>query len=89
LRAALGNIERVGAYISEDNPAAAAETVERIREAVGLLQTYPNLGRPGRVDGTRELVVAGTPFIVPYRIRGDVIEIIRVFHGAQRWPARF
>jgi toxin ParE1/3/4 len=51
-----------------------------------LLSENPEIGRPGRVRDTRELVVARTPFIVAYRIRPAVVEIVRVLHGAQRWP---
>lgn len=68
---------------------AAARMVERIRETVDQLARFPSLGRAGRVPGTRELIIGGTPFIVPYRIREDAIEIIAVFHAAQRRPDRF
>jgi toxin ParE1/3/4 len=47
------------------------------------------MGRPGRVTGTRELVVDGTPYILPYRVRNRVVQILRVLHGARRWPQRF
>ncbi len=56
--------------------------------AVEHLAELPNLGRPGRVSGTRELVVPGTPYVIPYRLRGDRLEVIAVFHGRQRWPNR-
>jgi toxin ParE1/3/4 len=46
----------------------------------------PGLGRPGRVAGTRELVIPLTPYIVPYRVRDDAVQIITILHGAQRWP---
>ena len=49
----------------------------------------PGLGRPGRVPGTRELIVSGTRYIVPYRVKEDVVQIITVLHGAQKWPDRF
>jgi toxin ParE1/3/4 len=68
---------------------AAARMVERIASAVDQLARYPALGRPGRVPGTRELVISGTPYIVPYRVRRDVVEILRVFHAARKWPAKF
>jgi toxin ParE1/3/4 len=51
-----------------------------------LLPDNPEMGRPGRVPGTRELVIPSTPFIVPYRLDGNTIQILRVFHGARRWP---
>ena len=68
---------------------AAERMVERIRDSVDQLTQFPSLGRTGRVSGTRELIIDGTPFIVPYRVREDAIEIIAVFHAAQRWPDRF
>ncbi|HLQ35738.1 MAG TPA: type II toxin-antitoxin system RelE/ParE family toxin [Chloroflexota bacterium] len=67
LRQALANLDQVAAYVADDNPRAAAATILRIREAVEKLVAHPAMGRPGRVPGTRELVVSGTPFIVPYR----------------------
>ena len=88
LRAALDNLSAVAEYISRDNPVAAARTVAAIVNAVGNLKRFPASGRPGRVSGTRELVVSGTPYIVPYRVRGDVVELIRVFHAARKWPGR-
>jgi toxin ParE1/3/4 len=88
LRTALANLNTQAKYISQDSPAAAARTVAAIVHAVELLKQYPALGRPGRVPGTRELVVRGTPYIVPYRVRGDAVELLRVFHAARRWPSQ-
>ena len=76
-------------YISQDNPDAAARTVAAIVRAVEALEHFPALGRPGRISGTRELVVSGTPYIVPYRVRGDVVQLIRIFHAARKWPSQF
>jgi toxin ParE1/3/4 len=89
LRTALANLNDEAEYISQDSPAAAARTVAAILDAVDLLKKYPASGRPGRVPGTRELVVRGTPYIVPYRVRGDTVELLRVFHGARKWPNKF
>ena len=47
------------------------------------------MGRPGRVPGTRELVVPGTRYLVPYRVTGDTLQILRVYHGARNWPEGF
>jgi toxin ParE1/3/4 len=75
--------------LAQDNPAAAGRVVERIFHAVKLLQENAALGRAGRVPGTRELVVADIGYIIPYRVRGDAVEILRVFHAAPKWPERF
>ncbi len=89
LRVALANLEAEADYIAEDNPAAAGRLVQRIFRAVDLLAKNPSMGRPGRVSGTRELVVADTPYIVPYRVRANAVEILRVFHAARKWPTSF
>jgi len=54
----------------------------------GVSAELPNLGRSGRVAGTREMVVPGTPYVIPYRVQGDRLEVIAVFHGRQKWPTR-
>jgi toxin ParE1/3/4 len=84
LRAARANLIAVSEYIGQDNPDAAASTVAAIVKAVEILERFPALGRPGRISGTRELVISGTPYIVPYRVRGDVVQLIRVFHAARK-----
>lgn len=89
LRRALINLDDEAEYIARDNPGAAARIVDRIATSVDRLATHPASGRPGRVPGTRELVVPGTPYIVPYRVRGDSVEILRVFHAARKWPDNF
>ncbi|HEY1780920.1 MAG TPA: type II toxin-antitoxin system RelE/ParE family toxin [Roseiarcus sp.] len=77
------------AFIGADSPTAAKRLVRRIAEMVEtLLPQNPEIGRPGRAPGTRELVVSQTPFLVAYRVHGETIEILRVLHGAQRWPDR-
>ncbi|MGC5780062.1 type II toxin-antitoxin system RelE/ParE family toxin [Methylobacterium sp. NFXW15] len=85
-RRALRHLDEVRAYIAVDNPAAANKTIARLREAINGLTLYPERGRPGRIVGTRELVVSGTPYIVPYRLTGDAIDILAVLHGARAWP---
>ena len=89
LRKALANLDEEADYIAQDNPVAAGRLVLRILEEAELLRENPAMGRAGRVEGTRELVVAGTPYILPYRVRGEVVEILRVFHGARKWPGKF
>ncbi len=89
LKRALANLDAEAEYIARDKPKAAAQVVESIHEAVALLRQYPALGRTGRVAGTRELVVPDTPYIIPYRIRGNEVQILRVFHAARKWPKKF
>jgi toxin ParE1/3/4 len=88
LKIALANLDAEAEYIAEDNPAAAGRVVEKILRAVDLLKKNPAIGRAGRVAGTRELVVAETPYIIPYRVRGESVEILRVFHAARKWPGK-
>jgi toxin ParE1/3/4 len=86
LRTALRNLDQHADYIAKDDSTAARNAVQRIRAAVDQLADYPNMGRSGRVPLTRELIVGGTPWIIVYRVRADMVEIIRVLHGAQSWP---
>jgi toxin ParE1/3/4 len=89
LRTALANLDAEASYIAEDDPAAARLVVARIMGAVSHLSRQPRLGRPGRVPGTRELVVPRTRYIIPYRVRGNGVEILRVFHVSRRLPQRW
>ena len=73
-------------YIEVDSLRAAIAVDDRIREQVETLARFPQSGRPGRIEGTRELVISRTPYIVAYRIAGDTVRILRVLHGARRWP---
>lgn len=75
-------------YIEKENPKAASKVARRILEVVDVLQSMPHAGRPGRVPGTRELVVGDTPFIVVYRVVAKRLEIVAVLHAAQMWPAK-
>jgi plasmid stabilization system protein ParE len=89
LRTALRNLDEEAAYIAADDPAAARLLVARVLEAVNQLADQPGLGRPGRVPGTRELVVARSRYVVPYRVKRDAVEILRVFHTSRRLPKRW
>lgn len=80
------DLESVAGFIAQHNPNAAVATVLRVLDAVEGLLEYPNIGRPGRVPGTRELVVSRTPFIAVYRVEAGVLWVLRVLHGARRWP---
>jgi plasmid stabilization system protein ParE len=85
---AVGHLADLRACIAQDSPAAAGRVAETTLVAVERLAELPNLGRPGRITGTFELAIPGTGYVIPYRLRGDRLEIIAVFRGRQRWPAR-
>jgi plasmid stabilization system protein ParE len=74
--------------IGKDSDQSAALVALRILHAIDLLQAQPAMGRPGRVLGTRELVVPDTPYVIPYRVRRERLELIAVFHGRQQWPPK-
>jgi toxin ParE1/3/4 len=76
-------------YIAEENRAAAARTANRIWKGTELLARHPMAGREGRVAGTRELVIHGTPFIVGYRIEKREVWILAVMHAARKWPEEY
>ena len=78
--------EAIFDYIEADSPQAAITVDDRIRQQVEELMKFPEIGRPGRIDGTRELIIQRTPYIAAYRIAGKTIRILRVLHGAQMWP---
>ena len=88
LRVARQNLDDEATYIAQDD-AAASRVVERVLDAVALLAQQPGLGRPGRVPGTRELVVLKTRYLVPYIVNGDLVTILRVFHTSRRLPKRW
>jgi len=84
---AIEDLVALRAYIAEDNPAAARRVVlHLIQNVAQLIPDNPQIGRAGRVPGTRELVVPRTRYIVPYRIQRTTIQILRVYHAARRWP---
>lgn len=75
-------------YLVQDNP-YAARNLQAHNASVTLLQDNPHLGRPGRIDGTRELVMGNNPYVLPYRVRQDRIDILAVYHRARKWSASF
>ena len=88
---ALRNLDDEAEFIARDDPVAARAVVRRVHDAVDYLKANPALGRPGRIQGTRELLVPGTPYIVPYRVRPRLnrVEVLRVFHASRRLPERW
>ena len=82
-RQALADLEAARAYVALDDPGATLVLKQRLREATEGLRQFPERGRPGRVPGTRELVVPRTPFVVPYRVAGREIQVLAVLHAAR------
>jgi addiction module RelE/StbE family toxin len=89
LRLALNDLDEAADFIAQDRPEAASGVLRRISNSVYMLAEHPHLGRPGRVPGTRELVISDTPFIVPYRVIEGTVQILRVLHAKRKWPGRF
>ena len=89
LRKALRNLDEEATYIAADDEEAARLVVARILKAVAQLAEQPAIGHPGRVPGTRELVILNTRYIVPYRVRGEEVQILRLFHTSRRPPNRW
>jgi addiction module RelE/StbE family toxin len=85
---ALAALAAIAAYIARDNPTRAQTFVQAIRAKTNTLAEFPGMGRPGRLAGTRELVVHEN-YIVPYLVRGEHVDILTVQHVAKRWPERF
>ena len=83
---ALSDRDAIFTYIESENPSAAILVDERIVAAVRRLVDFPASGRVGRIAGTRELVINGTPYVAAYAITETTVRILRVLHGAQEWP---
>ena len=86
---ASADLQEIESYVHLDNPAAADALAWQIVTTVGLLGEQPALGRPGRVSGTRELIVPGTPYLVAYSVMRRRITILAILHGARQWPGKF
>lgn len=85
-RGAIADLFEIGEFIARDNPTAASRVLQSIRDQVRSLENQPLIGRPGRIEGTRELVHPRYPYIVAYRIRDENAEILAVRHTSRRWP---
>ena len=86
---ALQDLKEIGRYIAEDDPAAAYRVLTKIEASTNSLQHHPQLGHPGRVLKTRELVVSGLPYIIPYYIKRQEVRILAVMHASRKWPDEF
>ena len=89
LRVASASLDAEYDYIQRENPKAARRVFTRITSVVKRLKDYPLSGRIGQVDGTRELIITGLPYMVIYRVATDGVEILRVFHTSRDYPAAF
>jgi toxin ParE1/3/4 len=88
-RQASAQLEAALDFVSEENVSAAEKQSNIIERAIEQLASFPEMGRPGRVYGTRELVIQSTPYIAGYRLKGSIVEILALLHGARRWPTQF
>ena len=80
------DLYRIVQHIQQDNPIAATQVAKTLYEGCASLRDFPNRGRAGRIEGTRELVFPGLPYIVVYRVKHPTVIIVRIYHGAQDWP---
>ena len=83
------DLRQIFEFIANENPNAARRLLGEIKEQAIILIDNPQIGRPGRVEGTRELVLSGTNYILPYRVKVKQVQILAVFHGARKWPDSF
>ncbi len=88
LRQALLDLDEIEAYATADSPAMAVKVVVKIITAVTLLREQQGIGRAGRVPGTKELLVSGLPYIIPYRVKDETVQILRVYHTSRKRPDR-
>ena len=87
-RQALLDLDRIETHIADDSPATAVDIVVKIIKAVSLLGAQQGIGRTGRVPGTKELIVPGLPYIIPYRVKDGEVQVLRVYHTSRKWPDR-
>ncbi len=88
-RQALGDLDDACAWTASHWPSGAAEALAaQLRAAIDGLRAFPERGRPGWLAGTHELVIPGTPFVVPYRLAGREVQVLAILHGARAWPPR-
>ena len=89
LEEAVNDLKMIGDYIAEEDKEAAYRVLTQIQAAADSLSRHPEIGRPGRVEKTRELVIAGLPYILPYYIKKKEVRILAVLHTSRKWPGNF
>lgn len=85
--AAIRDLLQIRRYVEGDNPLAASRVAVQILKSVNRLAVHPQMGRIGRLSGTRELVISKTPYVIPYRVQAETIELLRVIHSRLLFPA--
>ena len=73
-------------FIARDSPHNARLVRDRVEKAIEQIRMHPESGRPGRIDGTRELVIPHTSYIAVYRVNQGVLEIATLIHESRQWP---
>ncbi|MGM3306342.1 type II toxin-antitoxin system RelE/ParE family toxin [Anabaena sp. WFMT] len=86
LHRALRNLEQAHSYVLKENPKAAQELILKIQNAANQLKNYPFMGKSGRVENTRELIISNSSYILIYRIKEETVEILRILHTSKRYP---
>lgn len=89
LKEATEDLQEIGRFIEQDSPGTAYRILIKIKASADSLQNNPELGRSGRVEGTRELVISGLPYIIPYTIKNKQVRILAVMHTSRKWPDQF
>ena len=84
--AAADDLEGIHSYLRENHPPFAHKTIRKLYDAARSLKQFPHRGRIGRVEGTRELVMAPLPYVIVYGMQEDTVQILRVIHGSRDWP---
>ena len=84
--AAVADLEQISDYLFENNPELAGTTIQSIFKSASVLKLFPRRGRPGRKESTRELVLTHLPYLVVYEVVDQSVRVLRVLHGARRWP---
>ncbi|MGA9071686.1 MAG: type II toxin-antitoxin system RelE/ParE family toxin [Terracidiphilus sp.] len=85
-RAAADDLEAIANYLNLYHPSFAASTLQRLYNAAKSLKAFPYVGRIGKKDGTRELVLAPLPYLMIYTVEEDAIHILRFLHASQDRP---
>lgn len=88
-RKALVDLDKAVEFIAADKPTASTDVALKIWAAAKMIARQPGMGRPGRVPGTRELVIPSLPYILPYTEQYGAVFILRVMHTSMKWPKNF